>query len=147
MFLCHSSGDKPEVRSLYQRLKGEPGISPWQDVEKLLPGQDWDAEIRLAVRASGAVVVCLSQASVTKTGYVQKEIVFALDAAAERPERAIFPDPAAAGGVRRPYPLEPSAARGLLRPFRLYQVGAGATGRGRVTSKPRAKPTRKKASA
>jgi DNA-binding XRE family transcriptional regulator len=40
IFLCHSSGDKNTVRALYQRLKREPGISPWLDEENLLPGQD-----------------------------------------------------------------------------------------------------------
>ena len=90
VFLCHSSGDKATVRALYQRLKREPGINTWLDEESLLPGQDWDAEIRKAVRASDIVVVCLSQGSISKTGYVQKEIGFALDVAEEQPEDKIF---------------------------------------------------------
>lgn len=90
VFLCHSSGDKAAVRALYQRLKREPGSHPWLDEESLLPGQDWDAEIRKAVRASDIVVVCLSRGSISKTGYVQKEIGFALDVAEEQPEGKIF---------------------------------------------------------
>jgi len=38
IFLCHSSGDKPEVRNLYQRLSND-GFDPWLDEEDLLPGQ------------------------------------------------------------------------------------------------------------
>ena len=72
-FLCHSSGDKTAVRNLYHRLQKD-GIEPWLDEEKLLPGQDWQNEIIKAVRASDIVVVCLSRASTTKTGFVQKEI-------------------------------------------------------------------------
>jgi len=93
VFLCHSSGDKPTVRELYQRLCAD-GIDAWLDEEKLLPGQDWQREIPRAVRASDVVIVCLSRSSITKAGYVQKEIKFALDVADEQPEGTIFLIPA-----------------------------------------------------
>jgi serine/threonine protein kinase len=94
VFLCHSSSDKPVVRSLYHQLSTEPGIQPWLDEEDILPGQDWDREIQRAVRNSDAVIVCLSRVSVTKAGYLQKEIRFALDVADEKPEGMIFLIPA-----------------------------------------------------
>lgn len=89
VFLCHASSDKPTVRQLYQRLCAE-GIDAWLDEEKLLPGQDWQLEIPKAVRASDVVIVCLSHSSVSKSGYVQKEIRFALDVADEQPEGTIY---------------------------------------------------------
>ena len=89
IFLCHSSSDKPKVRELYERLSND-GFTPWLDETNLLPGQDWQQEIPKAVRKSDIVLVCLSQASINKTGYVQKEIRYALDVADEQPERAIF---------------------------------------------------------
>lgn len=89
VFLCHSSNDKSTVRALYQRLRSD-GFDPWLDEEKLLPGQDWDREIRIAVRNSEVVIVCLSKGSITKRGYVQKEIRLALDVADEQPEGAIY---------------------------------------------------------
>src|SRR6185369_5525939 len=89
VFLCHSSGDKPAVRKLYERLSSS-GVSPWMDEENLLPGQDWDLEISKAVRNSDVVVVCLSRGSTTKAGYVQREIKVALDIADEQPEGTIF---------------------------------------------------------
>jgi hypothetical protein len=89
VFLCHSSGDKPAVRNLYQRLKAD-GIDPWLDEEKLLPGQDWHLEIRKAVRNSHVVLVCLSSTSINKIGFVNTEIKYALDVADEQPEGAIF---------------------------------------------------------
>jgi hypothetical protein len=88
-FLCHSSGDKEEVRALYQRLTAD-GVTCWFDNEVLLPGQDWDLEISRAIRASRYVLVCLSRASVDKTGYVQKELRRALDRADEQPEGSTF---------------------------------------------------------
>lgn len=89
VFLCHSSTDKPIVRKLYQKLHAE-GIAPWIDEEDLLPGQDWQQEIPKVVRAADVVLVCLSQNSITKAGYVQKEIKHALDIADEQPEGEIF---------------------------------------------------------
>ena len=89
IFLCHSSTDKPAVRDLYRRLKSD-GFSPWLDEEDLLPGQDWRHEISSAVKACNAVIVCLSRSSVTKEGYVQKEIKIALDVAEEKPQGTIF---------------------------------------------------------
>ncbi|CAG0992114.1 gamma-glutamyl hercynylcysteine S-oxide synthase [Anaerolineales bacterium] len=93
VFLCHSKDDKTKVRELYQRLVAD-GYDAWFDEEKLMPGKEWDLEIRQAVRESDVVVVCLSNGSVAKTGYVQKEIRFALDIADEQPEGAIYLVPA-----------------------------------------------------
>jgi len=93
VFLCHASGDKSPVRELYKRLVAE-GVDAWLDQEKLLPGQDWRVEIPHAVRESDVVVICLSNKSITKEGYIQKEIKFALDSADEKPEGTIFLIPA-----------------------------------------------------
>ena len=93
VFLCHASGDKPVVRDLYKRLVAE-GVDAWLDQEKLLPGQDWQVEIPRAVHDADVVVICLSKNSITKEGYVQKEIKFALDLADEKPEGTIFLIPA-----------------------------------------------------
>lgn len=89
VFLCHASDDKPAVRKLYQRLKAD-NIDPWLDEENLIPGQEWGLEILKAVRAADVVIVCLSAKSITKEGYVQKEIRYALDVADEKPEGTIF---------------------------------------------------------
>jgi hypothetical protein len=93
VFLCHGSEDKTAVRNLYHQLLAL-GIDPWLDEEKLLPGQNWKLEIGRALRKSDIVIVCLSNATVNKTGFVQRELKEALDAAAERPEGQIFIIPA-----------------------------------------------------
>jgi hypothetical protein len=89
VFLCHSSTDKPQVRTVYGWLEGLQA-DPWLDHEKILPGQDWEREITVAVTASDAVLVCLSRESVSKTGYLQRELRFALDVAEQQPEGALF---------------------------------------------------------
>lgn len=89
VFLCHSAGDKPAVRNLHKRLK-ESDVAAWLDEEELIPGEDWAAAMPDVVKRSDVVVICLSESSIGKTGYVQKEIRIALDAADERPEGTIF---------------------------------------------------------
>lgn len=85
VFLCHSSADKPAVRELYQKLRAEPWIDPWLDEEELFPGDDWDFEIEKAIRETDVIIVCLSKSSITKEGYVQREIKTALDYSDEKP--------------------------------------------------------------
>ena len=93
IFLCHSSGDKPQVRALHDVLL-KIGAAPWLDAEQLLPGQDWNLEIQKALDASDVSLLCLSKKSVDKEGYVQKEIRVALDRALEMLEGRIFLIPA-----------------------------------------------------
>ena len=93
VFLCHAQEDKSTVRTIYNKLVAN-GIEPWLDEKSILPGQDWTYEIKKAVRISDIVIVFLSKKSVDKTGYVQKEIRIALDAADERPEGKIYLIPA-----------------------------------------------------
>ncbi len=92
VFLCHAHSDKNAVHDLYQRLIKD-GVDAWLDKEKLLPGQDWELEIRKAVREAGVVVVCLSK-QFNQVGFRQKEVRLALDLAMEQLEGDIFIIPA-----------------------------------------------------
>ncbi len=92
VFLCHAHADRDPVRGLYARLT-QDGVDAWLDKEKLLPGQDWELEIRKAVREADVVVVCLSK-QFNQAGFRQKEVRLALDTAMEKPEGEIFIIPA-----------------------------------------------------
>jgi len=92
VFLCHAHADNDSVRGLYARLTKD-GVDAWLDKEKLLPGQDWELEIRKAVREADVVVVCLSK-QFNQAGFRQKEVRLALDTAMEKPEGEIFIIPA-----------------------------------------------------
>jgi hypothetical protein len=138
VFLCHSSGDKPAARDLYRRLRSEAGyISPWLDEEDLLPGQKWKEEIPKAVRRSDVVIVCLSKGSVNKSGYIQKEIKYALDVADEQPEGKIFLIPVRLEDCEIPGRLEDlqwvnlyddRGVERLLRSLKVCAEGLGITG-------------------
>lgn len=90
VFLCHSAKDKSIVHDLYNRLVVEGWIDPWLDEENLLPGQDWDLEIEKSIETADAVIICVSNNSVNKDGYIQREIKFVLDIALEKLEGTIF---------------------------------------------------------
>ena len=89
IFLCHSTDDRTVVHDLYERLLKD-GFRPWLYEKDILPGQDWDYETTRAIRKSDIVLICLSPESITKRGYVQKEIKRALDIAEEQPIGSIF---------------------------------------------------------
>jgi len=89
IFLCHASEDKERVRAFYERLKSE-GFNPWLDEENLIPGQNWEDEIPRALKASKAVIIFLSNVSVHKRGFVQREFKLAYTALQEIPEGQIF---------------------------------------------------------
>lgn len=104
IFLCHSSGDKAEVKEIYDLLL-QRGADPWLDSEKLLPGQDWNLEINKALDDSHVILLCLSKKSVDKEGYIQKEIRLALDRALEMPDGRIFLIPARLEECDLPYKI------------------------------------------
>jgi tetratricopeptide (TPR) repeat protein len=89
VFLCHGSEDKDAVRKLYHQL-AQAGMKPWLDEEDLPPGVEWEPAIKRAVRDSHVILVCLSRNAVSKIGFVQKEIRYALDRAEEMPEGTIY---------------------------------------------------------
>ncbi len=83
-FLCHATEDKRTVERVAKRLT-EDGVLTWLDTKDLLPGDDWQHKIEQAIESSDYVLVFLSGASCSKTGYVQKEIRYALDQQGLRP--------------------------------------------------------------
>ena len=78
----------PEDQRAAQRLASDlaaAGARTWLDVNDLLPGQDWQQEIVNAMRSSNVFLVLLSSHVVNKTGYIQKEIKYALEEIERRP--------------------------------------------------------------
>lgn len=89
IFICYATNDKFAAIDLYERLSND-NFEPWLYEKNILPGQNWSYEIKKAVRESNIVIVLLSNNSVSKVGYVQKEIKQAIDVADEQPEGNIF---------------------------------------------------------
>lgn len=77
VFLNHAAEDKARVMPYFEKLRAL-GFEPWID-KGILPGQDWDDAIQRAFNSSDVYLIFLSPRSVTKRGYVQREINDALD--------------------------------------------------------------------
>jgi CheY-like chemotaxis protein len=104
VFISYAREDEASARRIRDFLR-KNGVTAWLDVEDLIPGQEWETEIRRALRDSHLVVVCLSNKSITKRGYVQKEIKLALDLADQEPPGSIFVVPVKVEECAVPEPL------------------------------------------
>jgi len=89
IFLCHAKEDINHVRHIYERLKNA-GFHPWLDEMDILPGQNWNLEIQKAINKTDFALIFLSEISVAKRGYVNKEIKWAIDRQSEKLDDDIF---------------------------------------------------------
>lgn len=89
IFLSYAHLDAVSVRPLYDYLC-DKGFDVRFDEESLTPGADWRLETEQGLSNADIVIVCLSQASFNKAGFIQWEIRFALDRALEMPEGHTF---------------------------------------------------------
>ena len=88
--MCYAHSDKEAVHKLYIRITKKVGIDAWFDMEKLLPGQDWENAIRQAILESDVIVVCLSRQFNRLGGYRHKELKIAIEKASLLPGDEIF---------------------------------------------------------
>ncbi|HEX2997170.1 MAG TPA: toll/interleukin-1 receptor domain-containing protein [Anaerolineales bacterium] len=93
IFLLYARGDQEAVYQLYRRISRE-GANVWLDREKILPGQDWQYEIRKAIQNSDIVIVCLSRQFSKQGGYRHEELKIALAKARSLPKGRSFIIPA-----------------------------------------------------
>ena len=89
IFISYAREDKQWAQFVYRRLK-DANYRPWIDTEDILPGAQWDAAIREALREADFLVFCLSSNSVKKRGYVQREIRIACDLWQEKLDDDIY---------------------------------------------------------
>jgi hypothetical protein len=88
--LSYAPEDKFIIQDFHRQFDAEGWIDLWLEEERIIPGMNREVEIRRAVENADAVIVFLSHNSVTKRGYPQRELKFALDVAEEKPERPNF---------------------------------------------------------
>ncbi len=89
VFISYAKEDIGTAEKLFDFLKSY-GYEPWLDKKKLLPGQDWNTEIRLALKKADFIVLLLSKTSVTKRGFVQREFKLALEYCEEKLDSDIY---------------------------------------------------------
>jgi len=84
VFISYAKEDRNAAIKLYEELK-KAGLKPWLDQKDLLPGQNWKRRIELAIKNSNFFIALLSNNSVSKKGYVQKELKKAMEILEEYP--------------------------------------------------------------
>lgn len=89
VFISYAKEDRDEALLLFKALQDE-GASPWIDIRCLLPGERWEEAILREIRQADVVVVLLSDQSVKKRGFIQKEIRTALRLWEEKLEDDIY---------------------------------------------------------
>jgi len=89
VFICYAREDLSTAKRLYDDLE-RAGVAVWLDKKKLVVGQNWKFEVKKAMQRSRYILTLLSSHSVSKSGYVQKELLEALEMLAHLPPDRIL---------------------------------------------------------
>jgi hypothetical protein len=139
IFVAYAREDLILVERLCEALE-TAGFSPWTDLRKLLPGQNWPRAIESAIETSDFFVACFSGNSVNKTGGFQSEVRYALDCARRVPLDEIYVVPVRLDGCRVPRSIQrefqyidlfPDWARGIRRLANMMRREVARRGRAR----------------
>jgi histidyl-tRNA synthetase len=131
VFISYARDDEKQATNLYKELT-KHGINAWLDTKNIKPGENWKVCISSAVKKSRWFIALLSDNSVNKVGYIQKELKLAFDVLDEYPEQEIYLIPVRLDNCKptseRIYDLnwvDLFRKRLInLRPYSLYQFGA-----------------------
>lgn len=104
VFISYARDDLPSAIEIYRFLL-ENNCNPWMDKYDIAPGQDWVLEIQNTINKADFFLACLSGRSVSKRGYVQKELKLALSVLDEMPEGEIYIIPLRLENCNVPYSL------------------------------------------
>lgn len=89
VFLSYAREDQKDAKNIFEDLR-KHGVNIWADFDSLKPGSKWKTEIKKAIKESRYFLAVLSPNSVSKKGFVQKEMAMALDILDEFPEQDIY---------------------------------------------------------
>ena len=93
VFVSYAREDR-SVASDVARFLDRSGVRVWIDFENLRPGERWDDAIARVIPSARYFLALLSHASLSKKGFVQKEVRRAWDVAEHYPDTDIFIIPA-----------------------------------------------------
>lgn len=89
IFICYARRDEELARRLYEDLKKE-GYCVWIDVVDLRPGEVWKSRISREIQSSRLFIALMSKYSLSRRGYVQRELKEGIDVLREMPDDRIF---------------------------------------------------------
>lgn len=83
ILLCHPAGETAALQELSARLRAD-GFAPWLESDLIPPEADWEAEMRKAIHASHAVIVCHTAGAEIQEGRLRKTVEYAREAQKEK---------------------------------------------------------------
>lgn len=89
IFLSYAREDFEIAKKLYSDFS-ESGLRVWWDYESLLPGENWKEVISREIKQPKYFLALLSNNSLNKQGYVQKELRIAYEILQESPINRVF---------------------------------------------------------
>lgn len=89
VFLSYARSDASLVKDVYIKLS-DAYVNVWMDTEDILPGEEWELAIDTALKRSQLVLVFISNNSVTRDGFLQKEINTAIEVWKEKAPGSIY---------------------------------------------------------
>ncbi len=84
VFISYQRKDRENAKLIVEALT-KSNISVFFDMASLLPGMDWEVEIKSALNNSKGILICIGKDTL-EFGYVQKEMKIALDYAENSPK-------------------------------------------------------------
>lgn len=93
IFISYAREDNKEAERLYNELNNHPSVAIWIDKESLLAGSYWKDEILKKIETSDFILIILSNKSISKEGFFQREMREALERLSYLPpgKRVIIP--------------------------------------------------------
>lgn len=89
IFISYAKEDFEKAKKVYEILRDKK-YKPWIDKVDLLPGQNWEFEIKKAITYCDYFIACISNKSVSKEGFYQSELKKALQVLDNKPDDSIF---------------------------------------------------------
>jgi hypothetical protein len=86
VFISYVHEDREKAERLAQDLR-QSGVKVWIDTADLTPGVTWRTAIRTAIKDSRYFIPLLSQCSIAKRGFFQKELREAIEVLGEYPDQ------------------------------------------------------------
>jgi hypothetical protein len=88
VFVSYVREDSEIVDWLCSRLEGA-GVRTWRDTDQLLPGEDWKAAVRGAIRRGVGFIACFSSNSEARDrSYMREELIIAIEELRQRPSNS-----------------------------------------------------------
>lgn len=118
IFLSGAHEDAERVTRVYKALVAA-GFAPWMDAYDMSPGDDWSREIDVAIRAADFCLIFVSETSVSRAGYFNRETRTIFEVNDYREARII---PVRLDPVELPQQFAKSQPVDLLRPDDLHKL-------------------------